>query len=1075
MKTTVKLFALFFVVLFIGCGEDKVNEITEQNRLSVDVVAKVKDLPECDSSLENKQIWVSSEKDIYSCVDGEWTNEIIGGVPKDNSIECSTKELKDGSGVKVLCNGDSIGVLLYGENAESEVGEDVDEGPVCVLSVLTSDSLKVNCGSYSKVLSIDDLIGQMDGNYEIFTDSEQVAVRLENIGGYSQKGPFLTGSEVVAYEIENGRTMKQTGTKFEGRISKDDGSFNIRSVKLTSQYGFLSVNGFYRNEVSGNVSDVRVTMNAVTDLRNRNMVNVNVLTHMEYERILYLVTKEKYKFSEAKKKAEQEIWTIFDIDGENFSDDAEDMNIVGSGDADAALLALSILLQRDAGASDLLSLITDVGNEIKENGIWENDSMKVVIADWALQAYFDDRYKDFRRNVESWGLSVKVGDFESYLRNYWQSELDVEDCSEKLDGVARIIRNKRSLFYAEDSLHTVLKCKAEEKRWVLMTDDEKNVLDWKDSLDGALKHGRVNPEKTYVYDSTGALNGDVGWRLASLIESLEGGCRKERYGDTAFSVATDMNFVCDSKSRLWKSLLTISNVDANLWPKGADGDVKTVQNGSYDECYVFDAQMGGWRLSANDFDCTGNIMGCTMNRIGELAYDSFYSNYGNRYYICDTVYYSDGEIAAAPFMDFMDIDTEKGCEQVCDSIRENSITKSRFICSLNSREVIRRGNEILPESRWAELDWSHPEDIVMEEVSFCHVGIATPVWRGVSMENIEADIYGQTCEVNEKVFFGLVNSDKLYVCEDGEAKIVTEMEKWLGQFCYKSVLGTLTSDEKYICKAMTDSTWDWFRSTIFDFKFDKESHFNETVEYGELLDKRNNRIYKTIEVDGAGTWMAENLNYMDDGNYKLNGNVYCDDRDSSDCLILGAIYTWNAALNIESDFDFEYALNREGLFENPHQGVCPDGWHIPTRVEWAQLINAFNTNDYFPNINADEQVARKFFALNLIEIPNTTNESGFTILPWIHKYSYSYSLSPSDTKDENFHAEFITRDSYNIVFYYDAVEFRGQVGNAAVRCKKDEPVVEPVEPIEEPVEGENEDPSVEENETPEVTEPVSED
>lgn len=1046
MKKIVKIFALLFIFFFIGCGEDKVNEITEQNRLSVDVVAKVKDLPECDSAMNGKQIWVSSEKDIFSCVDGDWTNEKFIGVPKDNSIECSTKELKDGSGVKVLCNGDSIGVLLYGEDAESEVDENLDVKSVCVLSVLTSDSLKVNCGSYSKVLSIDDLIGLMGDNYEIFTDSEQVAVRLENIGGYSQKGPFLTGSEVVAYEIENGRTMKQTGTKFEGRISKDDGSFNIRSVKLTSQYGLLSVNGFYLNEVSGGVSDVRIIMNAVSDFRNRNTVNVNVLTHMEYERILYLVTKKKTKFSEAKKKAEQEIWDIFHIDGAKFTDDAEDMNIVGSGDADAALLALSILLQRDGDASDLLSLITNIGNEIKENGIWKNDSMKVAIADWALNADMSGQYGIIRTNVEKWGLSVRIGDFESYLRKYWQEELGLGECSAQMDDSIAIVKNKISAYYAEDSLHTVLKCSA--GRWGALKDDEKNVLGWKDSLDGALKYGKVNPEKIYVFDSVGAFDGNKGWRLALPVESEFGGCRMDAFGEVVTSKAYGMDFVCDEKSHLWKSSVSISKVDVNLWPKGADGDVKTMKNGSYDECYVFDTRMGGWRLSADDFDCIGNIMGCTLNRVGEVAYDSFYSKNKGRYYLCDTMYFTGGKLSSAQFAQLMNVNTERACELACDSIRENSSTKNRFVCSLYDMEVISFENELLPESRWDELDWSHSEDFVYEQISYCYVGVVTPVWRTINLASKETDTYGETCEVNEKVFSGHENPDNLYVCEDGEAVNVTEMEMWLGQFCYASVVGRMTNDEKYICTAITESSWDWFPTTVFNFKHGEKSHFNEAIEYGELRDERSRDVYKTIDVEGAGTWMAENLNYRNEDDFvNLSNNVFCEDRDTEDCLILGALYTWSGAMNVNSKWEYETAVKKEGLLKNPHQGICPEGWHIPTSGEWQKLRDVFDTEGVFYTSNGNENFSNKFFASNLTEIPNATNESGFSIIPWIHKLDYNRSISPSEVKDDFYRAVFISADSVNIEFtssHYNIIH-RRYGDYASVRCKKDDPVItEPV-------------------------------
>ena len=1006
MQSIKSIYVLFVLLFLMGCGEDQETDITEITKLGLDVVAKKKDLPECDSDIEGKFVWVTAEERSYLCKDGDWLAYTEGGVPKDHSIECSTKELKDGSGVQVVCDGDSIGALRHSSGADAD-----KEFSKCSLRMLASDSLKLTCGSMSKLLSIDELLESVGESYEVVVDSEQVAIRLENIGGYSQKGPFLTGSEVVAYEIENGRTMKQTGTKFEGRISSDDGSFNIRSVKLASQYGFVSVNGFYLNEVSGNVSNARITLNAVTDFRSRNRVNVNVLTHMEYERILYLVTKKKYRFAEAKKKAESEIWKIFRIDAEKFQNDAEDLNIAGSTDADAALLAVSIMLQRDGDSGDLLSLVTDIGNAIKEGKEWKNDSLDVAIADWALNADVSGEYEKIKKNVVNLGISLKVADFEPYLRNYWQSVLDIPACTDKNDGFVAIVQNKKSVYYSEDGAKMALRCDAHENRWVSLTDEEKDQSNWKDTLDGALKSGNVRSDVIYVFDSTGAYDGKKGWRVVTSATELSfGGCRKEVFGDTVFVEEYGRNFVCDEKSHLWKGTFAFSVIDTSAWPKNFDGDVKW--SNFETTCHIFESRLGFWR-ETREGDCYLGLMGCTDARVGEISY----SPVDKRYYECS--YQSMGvSYTGSPY-----ITTEADCKRFCDSMHVDE--GPHVVCGLFKTTYLEKIMSLYPSVYEFEEDYLPKISDDMQYYTYCAVEADYPSWTSIS--DAKVDRYGSECKGRE-TFWGVLDSNNLYACKGDKMVLVNDMEKMLGQYCYEDVEGSLSRNYKYVCRYKShypsdvDTDWRWEIATIFDIPKGTLSYFNDELNYGTLKDPRDGKTYKTIDIEGSGTWMAENLNFRDEKNYYyLRNNISCDPKDDSECSRLGTIYSWTAAMNIDSKWwNYGPASKVEGIIKTPHQGICPDGWHIPTADEWLGLVQVFQ-----PEISSFEKWedidALKFKAKNLNEWPDATNESGLSLLPSSEGYGLFCSASGGEIQ--------VTGVFFN---------FPGE-SSGTVRCKKDDP------------------------------------
>jgi len=80
-------------------------------------------------------------------------------------------------------------------------------------------------------------------------------------------------------------------------------------------------------------------------------------------------------------------------------------------------------------------------------------------------------------------------------------------------------------------------------------------------------------------------------------------------------------------------------------------------------------------------------------------------------------------------------------------------------------------------------------------------------------------------------------------------------------------------------------------------------------------------IYNIIEI-GEQTWMKENLRvtHTPDGS-AISGYAYIDNEDS--IAKYGLLYTWDVAMNGSKD---------EGA-----QGICPEGWHIPSDDEWKQL------------------------------------------------------------------------------------------------------------------------------------------
>ena len=208
-------------------------------------------------------------------------------------------------------------------------------------------------------------------------------------------------------------TLELTYGIFEVKVKSDKGDFAIDDVTLSSTCALFEVTGEYRSEITGKKSAGEITLHALTDLKDRKNVNINVLTELEYERLMFLVTEKGKKFTDAKARAEKEVLAAFGIDGD--FDNSEDLTIFESGDGNAALLAVSVLMQVETDDADLAKRIEKFADSFAETGEWKDDKTKSVIEEWQVAATADGTLDSIRKNVESWGYADVVPAFEKYI------------------------------------------------------------------------------------------------------------------------------------------------------------------------------------------------------------------------------------------------------------------------------------------------------------------------------------------------------------------------------------------------------------------------------------------------------------------------------------------------------------------------------------------------------------------------------------------------------------------------------------------------------------------------------------
>lgn len=179
--------------------------------------------------------------------------------------------------------------------------------------------------------------------------------------------------------------------------------------------------------------------------------------------------------------------------------------------------------------------------------------------------------------------------------------------------------------------------------------------------------------------------------------------------------------------------------------------------------------------------------------------------------------------------------------------------------------------------------------------------------------------------------------------------------------------------------------------------------------------------YHTVQIADQ-CWLKEYLNVGTMINsipsQTDNGIIekYCYDNDSINCAIYGGLYQWDEAM--------QYATN-EGT-----QGICPQGWHIPTFLEFETLKTSVNNNG-----NALKAVGQG------TDNGVGTNTSGFSALLAGDRYQPRWFGNLTDLAFIWSSTEYTTGAAYHLFLYKtrsDVYLIENAKSNGySVRCLRD--------------------------------------
>ena len=164
-------------------------------------------------------------------------------------------------------------------------------------------------------------------------------------------------------------------------------------------------------------------------------------------------------------------------------------------------------------------------------------------------------------------------------------------------------------------------------------------------------------------------------------------------------------------------------------------------------------------------------------------------------------------------------------------------------------------------------------------------------------------------------------------------------------------------------------------------------YLNADIEYGEVVDERDGQVYKTVKMDSA-VWMAENLNYADsNATPSLLGKSWCYGNEADSCTKYGRLYTWAAAIDsvaIANDPENPLTCGNGTFCKDLEkvQGICMDGWHLPSTKELHDVENQASATRPTIEITDEGSVDRTSNMLRSATAwPYGSDDFGFSLLP----------------------------------------------------------------------------------------------
>ncbi len=203
-----------------------------------------------------------------------------------------------------------------------------------------------------------------------------------------------------------------------------------------------------------------------------------------------------------------------------------------------------------------------------------------------------------------------------------------------------------------------------------------------------------------------------------------------------------------------------------------------------------------------------------------------------------------------------------------------------------------------------------------------------------------------------------------------------------------------------------------------------------------IITDHQGNTYRTVQI-GSQCWMAENMRcttsptgrqWYTNPTFTSHSPLFVPYVKEHKVAQYGNLYNWAAAMDLDE---------RTAKKVNPyqHQGICPDGWHLPTTDEWTILFNTLQGS------KRAGSVMKCPSSLWESQVFTIENECGFSAMP-------AGTFTEDGLTNLGFNAQFWSATSFdrNMAWYCGLYSYNNNSENnldykcygCSVRCIRNE-------------------------------------
>lgn len=151
-----------------------------------------------------------------------------------------------------------------------------------------------------------------------------------------------------------------------------------------------------------------MALNAVANLQNAADVNLNILAHLKYQRVMDLVAKDGKSFKEANNQAQEEVLKTFGLE-KYAKTDVNHFSITSGTDEAAALIAVSSLILYNRSEAQITEYLSQLSEEFAEDGNFSETTKLQIRKDmFSLESKLPQIAENIKKRYQEMGKEVAV-------------------------------------------------------------------------------------------------------------------------------------------------------------------------------------------------------------------------------------------------------------------------------------------------------------------------------------------------------------------------------------------------------------------------------------------------------------------------------------------------------------------------------------------------------------------------------------------------------------------------------------------------------------------------------------------